>query len=41
MAQQKDDIENPRPDYQISEEDLWVEPPHGPAGVEYEQRSLK
>ncbi len=30
------EIKNPRPDYQVTEEDLWVKPPFRGAGLETE-----
>ena len=41
LSEAMEEIKDLRPDYQITEEDLWEEAPHRPAGVEPEQRSLK
>jgi hypothetical protein len=41
LSEAMEEIKNLRPDYQITEEDLWEEPSHRAVGVEPEQRSLK
>jgi HD superfamily phosphodiesterase len=41
LSEAMEEIKALRPDYQVTEEDLWEEAPERPSGVHPEQRSLK